>query len=424
MEMRKYLFLLLWIAGCTNHRLEEDPLVGIQIQDRNGFTETISHPEKLMHYEAIDFLAAQPFKKVVRVYRKEGKSHSTITTYHPNGQIAQYLEAKEMRAYGAYKEWFSTGQIKIDASIIGGTADVAQGAQKDWLFNGLCKVWNEEGQILAKIPYENGSMQGTCVYFYPSGETQKTIPYAKNMEEGEMIEYYPSGRVRCKTRFSKGARKGASLGFFENGARSWEEQYSEGLLLQGTYYSPEGEPLTQVEGGRGVQAHFEGDRLSWLIEIKQGAAEGVVKKFNAKEELQQVYSTKCARKHGEEMNYYPSEERGDELKPKLSIQWETGAVHGIVKTWYRNGQLQSQREYSRNQKSGPSCAWYRNGSLMLVEEYEAGKIIRGAYYKKSQSEPTSTILNGNGTANLYDEEGVFLKKISYIKGKSLEPEDG
>ncbi len=414
--------LLLCIAGCTRYTPESEPLVGIQIQDRNGFTETISHPDKLARYEEIDFLTAQPFKKVVRVYKKEGKSHSTITTYHPNGQIAQYLEAQEMRAHGAYKEWFSTGQIKIEASVIGGTADVSQGAQKDWLFNGLCRVWNEEGQTIAQIPYEKGAIQGTCVYFYPSGEIQKIVPYAKNMEEGETVEYYESGRVRSKVKFSKGIRQGASLGFFESGSRAWEEHYADGLLLRGIYYSSEGEPLTQVEDGRGIQAHFEGDRLAWLMEIKQGAAEGWVKKFNAQEELEQTYSTKCGRKHGEEISYYPLEEKGGEVRPKLSIQWDQGAVHGIVKTWYRSGRLQSQREYCRNQKSGSSCAWYRNGSLMLVEEYEAGKIIRGAYYKKGQNDPTSTILNGNGAAYLYDEDGVFLKKITYIKGKAIEPE--
>jgi hypothetical protein len=54
---------------------------------------------------------------------------------------------------------------------------------------------------------------------------------------------------------------------------------------------------------------------------------------------------------------------------------------------------------------------------MLVEEYEDGNLMKGAYYKKNQAEPISTIRNGNGVAHLYDEEGIFSKKVIYAKGK-------
>ena len=89
--MNKFSFILLLFAafGCSHYSPEGDPLVAIQIQDRNGFTETISTPERLENYSKVDFLSSQPFKKVLRVYKSEGKNHSVITTYHPNGSIAQ-----------------------------------------------------------------------------------------------------------------------------------------------------------------------------------------------------------------------------------------------------------------------------------------------------------------------------------------------
>jgi antitoxin component YwqK of YwqJK toxin-antitoxin module len=418
------LALLIFGYGCSHYIPPPDTMVAIQIQDRNGFTETISTSERLENYGHVDFLATQPFKKVLRVYKQNGKNHSIITTYHPNGSISQYLEAKEMRASGSYKEWFPNGQMKIDAFVIGGTADITQGAQRDWLFDDICRVWDEDGHLLAKIPYDKGVMEGTCQYFYPSGAVQRQIPYFKNMEEGDLLEFFANGAIKSRTRYEKGVRKGKSLGFFENNAKAWEEEYADGLLMKGMYYTPKGEPLVEVEDGRGLQAHFNGDHLAILMEIRQGAAEGIVKKFTPKDELQTVYFTKCGRKHGEEINYYLPQEKDQEPKPKLSIQYEQGSIHGIVKTWYRNGQLQSQKEYSRNQKLGPACAWYKNGVLMFVEEYEeGGRLQKAAYYKKNQKEPVSTIMNGNGVAYLYDEEGVFLKKITYVKGKPTDPED-
>lgn len=420
-----FLILLVFSAfSCSNYTPSNgDPLVAIQIQDRNGFTETISTPERLENYLVVDFLASQPFKKVLRVYKKEGKNHSIITTYHPNGSISQYLEAKEMRASGAYREWFPNGQIKIDSYVIGGTADVTQGAQKDWLFDGVSQVWDEDGHLLARIPYNGGVLQGTSVYFYPSGVIQCQISYEKNMEEGDRIEFYPNGNVKSRTRFQKGVRTGSAYGYFENSLNAWVEEYTEGLLLRGIYYNVQGERIAEVEDGRGQQARYEGDAVIFLLEVHQGAPEGVVKKFNQKGDLLALYSIKSNKKHGEEISYFLPESGEHERKTKLLIQWDQGSIHGIVKTWYRNGQLQSQREYCRNIKSGPTCAWYKNGSLMFVEEYEDGILVKGAYYKKNQNNPMSTIMNGNGVAHLYDEDGAFLKKIVYAKGKPADPED-
>jgi antitoxin component YwqK of YwqJK toxin-antitoxin module len=422
--MNKVLFLILIFAvGCSHYSTEADPLVAIQIQDRNGFTETISTPERLENYLKIDFQSSQPYRKILRVYKKEGKNHSIITTYHPNGSISQYLEAKEMRAFGVYKEWFPNGQLKIESYVIGGTADITQAAQKDWLFDGMNQVWDEDGHLVAQIPYRGGSLQGTSVYFYPSGTIQCQVPFAKNMEEGDRIEFFTNGNVKSRTRFEKGVRIGPSTGFFENGQKAWVENYTDGLLLRGLYYNGQGEQISEVEDGRGVQARYEGSAIACLLEIRQGTPEGVVKKFNSQGDLIAIYSIKGGKKHGEEMIYFLPEAGEHERRTKLSIEWDQDSIHGTVKTWYRSGQLQSQREYAHNQKLGSACAWYKNGSLMFVEEYEEGSIVKGAYYKKNHNQPVSTITNGNGTAYLYDENGAFMKKVVYAKGKPTDPEE-
>ena len=57
---------------------------------------------------------------------------------------------------------------------------------------------------------------------------------------------------------------------------------------------------------------------------------------------------------------------------------------------------------------------------MFIEEYENETLIKGSYYQINQKEPTSTILNGNGTATLFDKEGRFIKKITYTKGNPIQ----
>ncbi len=413
--------LLLALSGCYQTS-DPESIVAIQIQDRNNLTETISAHERLEAYTNTDFLASQPYKKVLRIYRKEGKSHSKITTYHPNGIIWQYLEAEELRAHGAYLEWHPNGQKKVEATVIGGTADVSQGAQQDWLFDGISKVWNEKGHLIAKIPYENGSLENKSVYFFPNGNIEKELSYHNHMLDGSATEYYQTGTLRSKTSYKAGDKHGVSLGYFQNGQIAREESYMDDLLLNASYYDLNGTLLSQVEDGAGFRALFEGDSLSFLVQIQQGFAQGGVKQFSAKGDLLSTYHIKNGKKSGTETVYYsPSEATG--TLTKLSIDWEEGNIHGSVKTWYKNGQMQSQRDFCRNKKMGPSLSWYRNGSLMLVEEYEEDTLVKGQYYKKNAIDTVSSVIRGTGVAHLYDEDGIFLRKISYVKGEVTDPND-
>jgi antitoxin component YwqK of YwqJK toxin-antitoxin module len=423
---RLYLILLTLVSGCHyNSTVNQEPLSFIQIQDRNGLMETINSPDRLAAYESVDFLSSQPYKKVLRVYKKDGNNYSKISTYHPNGMLFQYLEAKSMRAHGAYREWFSNGQLKIDANVVGGTADLGDQAQDDWLFDGINQVWDEQGNLIAKISYQKGVLEGPSLYFYPSGSLERQLLFSKNLIEKEAIEFFPSGQIKSRSNYSKGLKNGETLIFQEEGKLIAKEFYKDGLLFTGTYYNLEGEILSEIENGGGFQTIFDNGNMT-LIEFKMGKPEGMVKQFNPFNELRKSFFLKSGKKFGEEIEFYSlSEIEGtidkNSLIPKYSVQWNDNMIHGTVKTWYPNGQLQSQREYARNKKNGPALAWYRNGALMLVEEYEEDLLQCGQYFKMNKSESISTIVNGNGTATLYDEMGSFLRKVSYMKGKPLEP---
>jgi antitoxin component YwqK of YwqJK toxin-antitoxin module len=398
----------------------ESPLVSILIQDRNGMTETISTPDRLSLFEQVDFSSSQPYKKVLRVYKQNGKHTSKITTYHSNGLLWKYLEAQDMRAFGTYQEWHSNGLLKIEARVIGGTADLAEGAQSDWLFEQEAKVFDEKGHLQAQFLYEKGILEGLSHFYYPNGQIQKEISYRNNQLHGDFLTYLPNGELQSKAHYIDGLKEGESLGFWPAQQKAWVEHYQEGKLLEATYYSNKGDLLSQIQNGSGFQALFNEAVLEKMVEYRKGVPEGLVKELSPKGELKIAYRLKNGKKQGEEIHYYLEEEG---QIPKLSIPWEDNAISGIVKTWYNDGHLQSQREMARNQKNGSSVAWYRDGSLMYIEEYEEDTLTKGNYYKKNQREPISTILNGSGTATLYDEHGIFIRKVPYFKGKPVDPDN-
>jgi antitoxin component YwqK of YwqJK toxin-antitoxin module len=328
-----------------------------------------------------------------------------------------------MRAQGAYKEWHPNGQLKLSAQVIGGPADITPGAQKDWLFDETSQVWDERGNLIATIPYSKGLLEGHSLYYSTTGQIEKDIAYHNNSMEGDAIEYYANGKIKSQTLFKMGSKEGQSIGYFLNGQPSWIEEYSQGLLLKATYYTPDGTLISEIGNGGGFQAIFDNNNLSLLVEFKHGHPEGIVKQYAHNGAVKKTYNLKNGQKHGEEVEYYPPNEASTAPIKKLSLNWKENHVHGPVKTWYSNGQLESQREYCRNQKMGPALAWYQDGSLMLMEEYEEDRLIKGQYYKSKQKEPVSSIVNGNGVATLYDAEGIFLRKIVYMKGKPVDPED-
>ena len=410
--MIRYLIaaVILCLSSCVKMP-EQESLVMIQIQDRNGLSETISSPDRLVPYLHKDFLASQPYKQVLRIFRFSGETHSILTTYHPNGTLWQLLEAKQMRAHGIFRQWFSSGVKQMEATVVGGMADLSPSAQKSWLFDGVSHVWDESGQLIAEIYYDKGVLSGVSKYYYPSGRIRQEIPYAYDQIDGEVCEYWDRDQLRTKTFYVQGAKQGESVGYRPNGELLWKEEYSTGVLQNGWYSG-----YSEVVHGEGFRALFDGEQPLELQEIRNGVIEGLIKLFNAKGELTSQFSLKNGKKQGEEIVYFERE------KPKLSISWDEGVLHGPVKTWYRNGQLQSEREMVRNKRSGTLISWYRDGSLMLVEEYENDQLEKGSYYRKKSREPISTIVNGSGTAMIYDEDGVFMHKVQYLKGKIVDPD--
>lgn len=414
--------MLALFCSCAsrNSTPKSDTIVSMQIIDRNGFTETISNKDRLSGYQGTDFLSPQPYQKVLRVYHRNsaGQNISKITSYHENGTPWQYLEAVDGRAHGIYREWFQNGQQKIESFVIEGVADILELAQATWVFQGPCKVWNEQGTLIAEFYYEKGLLDTPALYYFPDGKLMKTIPYEQGEIHGTAQTFDENGNIIEEIPHHKGAREGTARTWWSPGHLLSGEVYDQGKLLEASYYDPSGTIVAEVHSGQGKQAQFEDSKLQALQSITNGIQEGEMQFFQPNGALKCSYFLKDLKKNGEEWEYYPAE-KGDPLKPKITLHWTDDKIQGQVKTWYKEGQLESQREIHNNKKHGTSFAWYKNGDLMLLEEYENDLLVKGSYHKKGDKTAVSKIESGKGTATLYTSEGIFLKKVPYEKGRPL-----
>lgn len=426
--MNRFILALLLLTGCANHhrtetlvtvREEKPPkLASIHIIDRNGLTETISNTERLKNYENVDFLQPQPYNKVLRVFSRNenGVVRGFVTTYHPNGQVKQYLEIENTRAHGSYKEWYSNGNLKIDCFVIEGDADISLAAEKSWLFDGCAKAYSEEGCLIATIPYVRGTMEGVAHYFHPNGVIWKEVIYQDNQFSGEVKIFLDTGELLQISNYCQGVKDGKTLRYWTQDQIAAQESYEKGLLLQAEYFDAKGEKISSIENGNGIRATFNREGISELQEFRNGKLEGEVKTFDIKGNLCKLHHVKNGIKHGEEIVFFPAM-GGKQKQAKLSMNWYEGKVQGLVKTWYQEGGMESQKEMSNNKVNGLATAWYREGQLMLIEEYEQGSLTKGDYYRKGERKPVSQIQAGDGVATIFDPDGNYVRKITYQHGK-------
>ncbi len=421
-----FILLTLFIAGCASRVAHsKNEIACIQIKDQNGLSETINNPERLEQFESVDFLQSQPYKQILRVYNKdqEGKSHSIFTSYHSNGLVKQYLEGIDTIAKGDYKEWYSNGQIKIVAHVVGGPCDLNPSAQNEWLFDGESKAWSEDGNLEAIFNYDKGALNGTTLYFFASGAKKKSISYQRNQIHGEICTYFENGALKSKTDYVQGKKSGTSLGYWQNEKPSYFEEYNNGNLITGIYYSPTAKVASEVQGGSGFRSFFKDGSLHETQEFRDGVLDGLVESYDRYGEKVRQLHMKNGMKQGEEVEYYQINQASSniESRKKLSISWDEDMIHGIVKTWYPNGKLETQKEFYQNKKNGSACGWYSDGSVMFIEEYEKDLLDKGTYYKQHQKSPASKVVEGSGTASIYDgKTGAFIRKVQYLNGKPQE----
>ncbi|MFY7842562.1 MAG: toxin-antitoxin system YwqK family antitoxin [Rhabdochlamydiaceae bacterium] len=416
-------FLIL-LSSCQRFKNanKQNDLISIQFLDRNGFTETISSQEKLSRYETLNFSDPQPYQKVLRVYRKnnKGQHNSILSSYHDNGCIKQWLEINEGRAKGLYKEWHPNGQCKMIANIIEGIADLNDSAQASWVFNGENLVWNQDGGLVAKIRYKNGVLDGDSFQYYHNGSVYKKTSYADNLLFGVSQCFDEQGNVIEERYFEKGLEKGRSFGYWHKNLLFFEEYYNDnGKLMNANYYDTKGNLFSSIKDGFGYKSLNQNHFIDSSVEYKNGEPKGLVKLFNEEGHLIQSYHIEDNKKKGEEIIFYEASLGG---YPKISLQWEDDYIEGVVKTWYPDQILHTQREFRKNKKEGLSFAWYPDGHLMLMEEYISDRLEKGRYYKKSQKDPFSVVENGKGQATLFDEKGNVLEIIKYEKGEPYKEE--
>lgn len=133
-------------------------------------------------------------------YSETGKKHGLATFYHDDGSKEREQNYVNGEERGAYKKWYRNGQINEEGITL---SSVQTGKSTEYL---LYQYWDSLGtQLLA-----GGN--------------------------GHLAYLHKNGAVREKGLYGEGRKVGKWTGYHDDGSLYFEEEYLQGVLLQGSSY--------------------------------------------------------------------------------------------------------------------------------------------------------------------------------------------
>lgn len=426
--MRAFAYLLLssLLTSCSslshNQRLHN-----IHLIDQSDMVQMITDQARLRQWERRDFTTSQPYKKVMRTFERDnrGRQLGLITSYHPNGQLMQLLQISDGRAFGDYREYFESGQLRLSAQVAGGTADLTPQAQAGWLFEGVCTAFRADGQRAGQMVYRKGLREGLEQHFWPTGALHRQLPFRAGRLHGEEREFDENGRLRLTVTHIDGERAGFGIGYWPSGLRAFEEVRDRNRLMRATYWNSEGLIVAKIERGNGCRVVFQGEAIAEKQRFEEGFQRGMIEYFDTTGSLMRRAHFEQGVLTGADTEFYPSEKRSgaenapSDPQPRLQVNWRFGLLQGPVQTWFPNGQLRSYHERMRNQREGVCTHYYPDGQIKFIENYRGDRLDQGQYFGYRETQARSSVFEGKGTVTLFDDCGAVLEQILYSAGAPL-----
>jgi antitoxin component YwqK of YwqJK toxin-antitoxin module len=217
--------------------------------------------------------------------------------------------------------------------------------------------------------YNAGIVDGECTYTFPHRELiQKKEQYV----QGTLVEetlHYPSGMPQQRT--IHGPSNQSITTWYENGAPQSQEEWNQGRMAKGEYYTLTNQVESSVEDGNGLRT-----------------------RRNDQEEVEYV----------------------DNIQDGQMTQRTTYHKNGTpaVATQYKNGQMDGERRtYSVSGEPLTVETWTKNCQHGYTAEYEYGEKVADVPYVRGQKQGLERRYRDNGQ--------VTVQEITWMKGKKQGP---
>lgn len=314
--------------------------------------------------------------------------------FYPDGKIKSEIEYHDGKVNGLLKTYFQNGKI---AEVSNWTND---------LRNGPAKYFYDNGKLYQEEFYKDNKLNGEQKTFFENGKLKTTIIYKDDFVwqvqitqdtsgnkldeltiaegEGVLNTYFLSGKLQSKTIFKNGTPNGKSSWFFESGK-------DQGFLslINGR---KDGELILFHENGKiARQALFKDDFIVGTERIYNKAG----RLISAVTYKQNLTTEDMAKLNGGIFNLVSAATDPFGLG--------NGIMDGPYKTYFDNGQIESEQYYFDGSQDSVFKEYYNNGvvktDIFFDDSYEShrryerrydktGKAIKSETFKVRQAEIT------------------------------------
>lgn len=139
-----------------------------------------------------------------------------------------FWDEEDLKAEGPVKNSLKEGEWKLYFEGTHGKTVKAKGSYVQDKRHGQWISFSENGNVLFKLNYKNGMLDGVLNEFTESGVPVSEIIYKNNIIDGTFKQYYPDGNPKEISMYSKGKKNGTENLFYPNGKRMSVGEYKNG----------------------------------------------------------------------------------------------------------------------------------------------------------------------------------------------------
>lgn len=191
--------------------------------DHFSYKPTLSHISKLVSKFALCILVLCSIGCTTNPCHEEAVLYGKL-----NHEVICYLPKKVK--HGPHTKWYPKSEFK----------QFERNYHKD-ILNGLYKEWYSNGQLKVEATYKDGQLDGTFKKFYSNGNKRVEGRYAENTRVGVYKEFYKNGKLKLNYTYSPiGKFEGKQTRYRMNGFPLSEYTYYEGKLVGKRFWKNNG----------------------------------------------------------------------------------------------------------------------------------------------------------------------------------------
>ena len=328
-----------------------------------------------------------------------------------------------------WTSWYENGQKE------------SEGRYKDLYYDGKWTFWHENGQKIFEGKFKDGYQFGKHINWHENGQKKseyfyKEIPEDKKdtFNEKNIYEGDSSGQIDISTYRQNFYLHGKRSDWDEDGQLTSELRYKNGHVWDGFWTKgicgkqdlgiSQGKFKKGKKDGRWVVSinpeRFDEDgniiyldtflnNPLWVDEEDETYEDNFFKYFSKKETNYRNDKFHGKRNYWDSNGHIKSEEN-----------YKNDLLDGI-QTNYKNGQIESELNYSKGVQQGKETWWHENGQIEIEENYKNG-LLHGKcteWDEKGQIESESNYKNDvrHGKNISWHENGQKKSEVNYKNGK-------